>query len=132
MSRLAPIHPKDMTEEQLDYFHSVRNRPANAGKPDDEPLSGPFAAWQRSPVFGHLLSACSKRLRSDGFLERRIVELVIISIVRLWSAKFPFTTHANWAVEAGIDPASSKRYAVTRRRFLRKPTRKQPIILPAN
>ena len=38
-------------------------------------------------------------------LKARIVELVIITIVRLWSARFAFNIHAELAIEEGIDEA---------------------------
>ena len=103
MSRLAPIHPKDMTAEQLEYFKSIRTRPTFQGKPSEEPLDGPFHAWQRSPAFGQRMTSNSRYLRYDGLLDVRIVELVIITIVRIWSARFAFNVHANWAIEEGVD-----------------------------
>jgi 4-carboxymuconolactone decarboxylase len=105
MSRLAPILPKDMTDEQLDYYKSIRSRASFTDVPPEEPLVGPFHAWQRSPAFGQRMTSNSKYLRYEGLLEARIVELVIITIVRLWSARFAFNIHAEWTIEEGIDEA---------------------------
>ena len=103
MSRLAPILPEDMTDEQLDYFKSIRSRASFKGVASEEPLVGPFHAWQRSPAFGERMTSNSKYLRYEGLLEARIVELVIITIVRIWSARFAFNIHAQWAIDEGID-----------------------------
>lgn len=52
MSRLAPIHPKDLDEAQLEYYRSICSRPTFKGIADDTPLVGPFLAWQRSVEYG--------------------------------------------------------------------------------
>jgi len=115
MSRLAPIHPKDLDEAQLEYFRSIRTRPTFKGVADDTPLVGPFLAWQRSVEFGHRMNSNSRYLRHDGLLEGRLVELVIIVVCRIWNTGFAFNSHARGAIREGISEAVAEaiRYGKT-------------------
>ena len=102
MSRLAPIHPKDLDEAQLEYYRSICSRPTFKGIADDTPLVGPFLAWQRSVEYGQRMNANSRYLRYDGLLESRLVELATIVVCRIWNADFAFNSHARGAVREGV------------------------------
>ncbi len=102
MSRLAPIHPKDLDEAQLEYYRSIRTRPTFKGVADDTPLVGPFLAWQRSVEYGQRMNSNSRYLRHDGLLESRLVELVTIVVCRIWNTGFAFNSHARGAIREGV------------------------------
>lgn len=102
MSRLAPIHPKDLDERQLEYFRSIRTRPTFKGVADDTPLVGPFLAWQRSVEYGERMNSNSRYLRHDGLLESRLVELATIVVCRIWNTGFAFNSHARGAIREGV------------------------------
>lgn len=105
MSRLAPIHPKDLDERQLAYYRSIRTRPTFKGVPDDTPLVGPFLAWQRSVEYGERMNSNSRYLRHDGLLEARLVELATIVVCRIWNTGFAFNSHARGAIREGVSEA---------------------------
>lgn len=105
MSRLEPIYPKDMTEEQLEYYRSIRKRPTFQGVSEDTPLVGPFVAYQRSIPYGQIKNAMSRYLRYDGLLPSRLVELTIIIVCRIWSADFAFNSHERGALREGVSEA---------------------------
>ena len=102
MSRLAPIHPKDLDEAQLEYYRSIRTRPSFKGAVEDTPLVGPFLAWQRSVEYGQRMNSNSRYLRHDGLLESRLVELATIVVCRIWNAGFAFNSHATGAIREGV------------------------------
>jgi 4-carboxymuconolactone decarboxylase len=102
MARLAPIHPKDLDDDQLEYYRSIRTRPTFAGVADDTPLVGPFLAWQRSVEYGQRMNSNSRYLRYDGLLDGRHVELTTIIVCRIWNADFAFNSHARGAIREGV------------------------------
>jgi len=102
MSRLRPLPPKEMTEEQLKYHEIIMKRPIFKNYPKDAPLEGPYNPWVRSPAFAGATAQFSQYVRIDGILEDRLVELAIITVGRVWSAQFEFAAHAPRAVTAGI------------------------------
>ncbi|MCP4749361.1 MAG: carboxymuconolactone decarboxylase family protein [Proteobacteria bacterium] len=102
MSRLKPLHPKEMDEQQLKYHEIIMQRPVFKNYPKDSPLEGPYNPWVRSPAFARSMVQFSQYVREDGILEERLVELAIIAVGRVWSAEFEFAAHAPRAVKAGI------------------------------
>ena len=103
MSRLEPMPPEDMSPAQRRYYETIMSRPNNRDLPAGTPLTGPFHAWQRSPVFAEKLNLWTRYLREEGLLELRLMELVAITVGRVWSAEVVFAAHGPAAVEAGVD-----------------------------
>ncbi len=103
MSRLKPLHPEEMAPAQRRYYDTIMNRPNNRHLPEGTPLTGPFHAWQRSPDFAEKLNDWTRYLREAGLLELRLMELVAITVGRVWSAEVVFAAHGPAAVAAGID-----------------------------
>ncbi len=102
MSRLKPLHTRDMTAAQRRYYDAIMSRPNNQNVSDGTPLSGPFHAWQRSPEFAEKLGVWEQYLRKEGRLAARLVELATITVGRIWSAEIVFGSHGPAAVAAGI------------------------------
>lgn len=104
MSRLKPLKPEEMNEEQLQYHELLLTRPIFKDLPKDSPLEGPYNAWLRSPELMQSLLPYAQYVREGGVLEARLVELAIITVGRIWSAQFEFAVHEQYARKAGIDP----------------------------
>ncbi len=104
MSRLRPLKPEEMTEEQREYHALILTRPIFKGLPEDSPLEGPYNAWVRSPELMQSLLPYARYVREGGVLASRLVELAIITVGRVWSAEFEFAAHAVYAVKAGVAP----------------------------
>ena len=102
MSRLKPLRPQEMDEEQLKYHEIIMQRPIFKNYPKTAPLEGPYNPWVRSPAFARSMTRFSQYVREDGILEDRLVELAIITVGRVWLAEFEFAAHAPRAVKAGI------------------------------
>ncbi|MBU2647488.1 carboxymuconolactone decarboxylase family protein [bacterium] len=104
MSRLKPLKPEEMNELQLQYYQLIRQREVFNNLPKKAPLEGPYNAWIRSPEMIRSLVSYSQYLTGEGILEKRLMELAIITVGRVWSAEFEFAAHAPKALESGIDP----------------------------
>lgn len=103
MSRLRPLKPEEMNEEQLKYHELIMARPIFRDLAKNSPLEGPYNAWIRSPDLMQSLLPYARYVREGGVLDARLVELAIITVGRVWSAEFEFAAHAVYAVKAGID-----------------------------
>lgn len=106
MSRLKPLLPSEMTEDQLKYHEIIMQRPIFKDYPKSAPLEGPYNPWVRSPKFARSMTEMSTYVREDGILEERLVELAIVTVGRVWSAEFEFAAHSPRAVKAGISQAA--------------------------
>ncbi len=104
MSRLKPLGPEEMNEEQRQYHERILTRPIFRDLAKDSPLEGPYNAWIRSPDLLRVLLPYALYVREEGELDARLVELAIITVGRIWSAEFAFAVHAEYAAKAGIDP----------------------------
>lgn len=106
MTRLTPL-----TEDRLDEpaaalreaiigprGHSVVNEAGG--------LHGPFNAWLHAPVIGKRLSALGSSLRHEMDLDRRLIELAIITVGARWKAEFEWYAHSQMALDAGVAPAT--------------------------
>jgi 4-carboxymuconolactone decarboxylase len=68
-------------------------------------LGGPFAVWIRVPEIAKRVNSLSDRLRKNSGFEKRLVELMVLMIVRPWNAEYAWAAHARQALEEGIAPA---------------------------
>jgi 4-carboxymuconolactone decarboxylase len=102
MSRLEPIQPEAMTEAQREFYRALRDKPIYQGVPDDRPLTGPIAAYLRSPPLGDLKVDMSRYLRRQGLLPKHLVELATITVCRIWKADYAYCTHERGALREGI------------------------------
>ena len=65
-------------------------------------LIGPFNAFLHAPVVGRRLSALGQAVRFETSLERRITELVILTVGARWKAEFEWWAHVPAAREHGV------------------------------
>jgi 4-carboxymuconolactone decarboxylase len=71
----------------------------------DEGLVGPFNAWVTAPRIGRHLSALGAALRFETSVDRRLIELAIITVGAHWKAEFEWWAHAAMARRHGIGDA---------------------------
>jgi 4-carboxymuconolactone decarboxylase len=94
VARLDPIPIEKLTPEQKtihDELASTRKR-----------VGGPFAIWLRIPNVAHTANEFTKALREHGLLEKRLFELIVLTVVRHWSAQYAWAAHEPNAVAAGL------------------------------
>jgi len=102
--RLAPLHPRDLDEEQAGVLDAMLAGPR--GKSGfltrARPVGGPFAPWLLSPGFAHRAQELGAFVRYGTSLESRLKELAIIVVGAAWRAEYEFAAHGPMAVRAGV------------------------------
>lgn len=95
MARLDPIPPDDYTPEQKRLAELIGGARRGA-------VGGPFALWLHVPDIAERVNALSERLRANSTFEKRLYELMVLAVTRVWSAAYPFAAHAPQGVKAGL------------------------------
>jgi 4-carboxymuconolactone decarboxylase len=68
-------------------------------------LVGPFNAWVTAPETGRRLADLGGHLRFTTSIERRLLELAIVTVGAHWKAEFEWWAHSRMAREHGVsDP----------------------------
>jgi 4-carboxymuconolactone decarboxylase len=94
VARLDPLKFEDLTSEQrLLHAELLRTR---------QRVGGPFAIWLRNPSLADSANRLALALREHGKLEKRLFELIVLIVVRHWSAEYAWASHAPNAENAGI------------------------------
>ena len=68
-------------------------------------LAGPFNAYVTAPGVGRRLLSLGATLRSGSSMERRLIEIAIITTGARWQAEFEWWAHASIAREHGVTDA---------------------------
>src|SRR5262245_27268165 len=95
VARLDPIPEGRLTPEQKTIH-------AELGRTRGGRVSGPFAVWLRIPALANTANELAGVLRENGTLEKRLFELIVLTVVRHWSAQYAWTAHEPHAVKAGL------------------------------
>jgi len=95
MSRVTQLNDDEMSAEQKAIAASIAGTRSGV-------LGGPFAIWIRVPEIAKRIDHLSDRLRKNSGFEKRLVELMVLLIVRPWRAEYEWTAHARQALAAGI------------------------------
>ena len=104
MSRLGPLHPGELDEEQGGVLEAMLAGPRGRSGflSRERPVGGPFAPWLRSPGLADLAQRLGAFARYGTRLEPRLSELAIIAVGAAWKADYEFAAHGPMAIEAGI------------------------------
>ena len=102
MSRLPALHREDLDEAgQALWDQIVSTRPQgvvdSAGG-----LRGPFNPWVYAPEVGRRTADLGAHLRFGVSVERRLLELAIITTGAHWKAEFEWWAHVPMAREHGV------------------------------
>jgi 4-carboxymuconolactone decarboxylase len=109
VARLDPLKMEELTPEQQ-RVHAELGRTRKR-------VGGPFAIWLRNPALADHANRLTLTLREHGKLEKRLFELIVLTVVRHWSAQYAWAAHEPNALAAGL---SADVIAAIRER--RKPT----------
>jgi 4-carboxymuconolactone decarboxylase len=102
MSRLPELRREDLTEPgQAVWDLIVRTRGSHVVT-EGGGLSGPFNAFVYAPEAGSPLATLGAALRFGSPIDRRLIEVAIITIAGHWRAEFEWLAHARLAREAGV------------------------------
>lgn len=101
MSRLAPRrreHLDDAGKAVWDVFVERRGERIIGA---DGALVGPWNAMLTAPHIGAWMQAFGPAMRHTS-LERKVVEIAILTTAAAWRAEFEWSAHAELALEAGV------------------------------
>ena len=69
---------------------------------DEGVLMGPFNAWVTAPGIGGRLAELGAALRFESSIERRLLEVAIITVGARWRAEFEWWAHSRMALHHGV------------------------------
>ena len=103
MDRLPFPTRDDLTEQGQEVWDSIT---ATRGTivTDDGTLMGPFNAWVNAPGIGRRLAELGAALRFESSVERRLLEVAIITVGARWRAEFEWWAHSRMALQHGVGP----------------------------
>lgn len=96
MSRLPPLDPATLSPEQQRVATDIAGARGN--------VRGPFTIWLRNPKLAEHANRFGTALRDSKVLDRRLFELVVITVCRAWSVQYAWSSHAPAAEAAGVSP----------------------------
>ena len=99
MSRIKPLDQAALGERQRQVYAEI------AG-PRGGVVRGPFAIWLASnPELADRANRLGNALRSEGRLDKRLFELMVLVIARHWTAQYEWWVHAAHGREVGLSAA---------------------------
>ena len=101
MDRLPFPTRDDLAEQGQEVWDSIT---ATRGSivTDEGSLMGPFNAWVTAPGVGGRLAALGAALRFESSVERRLLEVAIITVGARWRAEFEWWAHSRMALHHGV------------------------------
>jgi 4-carboxymuconolactone decarboxylase len=102
MSRLPFIHEHELDESSRQTWDSITGTRGSGAVNDAGEMVGPFNAWLYAPRLGTQLSEVGAVLRFQASIERRLLELAIITVAAHWRAEFEWFAHARFAQNEGV------------------------------
>ena len=101
-SRLPPRRRPDLDDRGAALWDTITSSRGQQIVGADGALAGPFNAWVTAPTLGERLLALGTVLRFESSLDRRLLELAIITVGAHWKAEFEWYAHSRMAREAGL------------------------------
>lgn len=97
-ARVGPLAAAELTPDQKRIHDAIAGTRGGS-------VGGPFAIWLRIPEIAERANHFSDRIRSNSKIERRLFELMVIAVARVWSAQYEWLAHAQQGEEAGLSAA---------------------------
>jgi len=103
MSRL-PLQPRDALDDDAQKVWDSITASRGAIVADEGHLIGLFNAWVTAPGIGGRLAELGAALRFESSIERRLLEVAIITVGAHWKAEFEWWAHSRMALHFGVSP----------------------------
>lgn len=100
MSRLPYLGRDDVDDAGRTLWDSIVA--SRGDRVDGDHLAGPFNAWVTAPSVGTHIAELGAALRFETSLDRRLVELAIVTTGARWRAEYEWWAHARMARQHGI------------------------------
>jgi 4-carboxymuconolactone decarboxylase len=101
MSRL-PLPTRDALDPPAQEVWDSITATRGAIVADEGHLIGPFNAWVHAPIIGGRLAELGAALRFESSIERRLLEVAIITVGAHWQAEFEWWAHSRMALHHGV------------------------------
>ena len=105
MSRLPDRRREELDETGAALWDSITSTRGAAVVNEAGALVGPFNAWVTAPEVGTRLAELGGVLRFGTSIDRRLLEVAIITTGARWRAEFEWWAHARMAREFDVDDA---------------------------
>ncbi len=105
MTRLSSLHHDQLDDRGTALWDAIIGPRGDSLINDEGGLHGPFNAWMHAPVIGKALSRLGTALRFEMALDRRLIELAIITVGARWKSEFEWYAHAKMAADEGVGAA---------------------------
>lgn len=102
MSRLPYLRRDDLDERGAAVWDAVTATRGAGVVNEDGGLVGPFNAWVQAPDVGARMTELGAVLRFGTSIERRLLELAIITVGAHWKAEFEWWAHSRMARDHGV------------------------------
>ncbi len=106
MTRLTPLHKDQLDDQGAALWDAIIGPRGDSLVNEAGGLHGPFNAWLHAPVIGKALSRLGSSLRFEMSLDRRLIELAIITVGARWKSEFEWYAHSAMALDAGVAQAT--------------------------
>ena len=101
MSRL-PLQTRDALDDDARQVWDSITASRGTIVADEGHLIGPFNAWVDAPGVGGRLAELGAALRFESSIERRLLEVAIITVGAHWKAEFEWWAHSRMALHFGV------------------------------
>ena len=105
MSRLPYLRRDNIDPQRQEVWDSLVDSRGTNLVNEQGGLIGPFNAFVHAPAVGQHLTALGKTLRCGTSIERRLLEVAIITVGAHWKAEFEWWAHARMARRHGVTDA---------------------------
>jgi 4-carboxymuconolactone decarboxylase len=102
VTRLPPVRPTDLDDDGRALWDRLIETRGAALQGPDGALIGPFNAFVTAPTVGARLAELGGILRFETSVDRRLLEVAIITTGARWRSEFEFWAHARMAREHGV------------------------------
>ncbi|MEZ5375865.1 MAG: carboxymuconolactone decarboxylase family protein [Acidimicrobiales bacterium] len=106
MTRLTSLTKDQLDEQGAALWDAILGPRGDSLVNDEGGLHGPFNAWLHAPTIGKNLSRLGASLRFEMDLDRRLIELAIITVGARWKSEFEWYAHSTMALDAGVTAAT--------------------------
>jgi len=105
MSRLPDLRRDALSADGQNLWDAIVETRGDGAVNRSGGLVGPFNAWVTAPDVGRRLGELGTVLRFGTSIDRRLLELAIITVGAHWRAEFEWWAHSRMAREQGIGDA---------------------------
>ncbi len=102
MSRIPYLQRDRLDEAGRAVWDTIESTRGRQLINDEGGLVGPFNAWVTAPGVGARLLELGGALRFDSSIDRRLIEVAIITTGAHWRAEFEWWAHARMALEHDV------------------------------